>query len=252
MTTFAQILAVVSALTAPPEATAQRADVPWDVGERLEYQVKFSAFSVGTGSMEVKGIVPVRGRDAWHTEFRVKGRAFWYDYASTLQSWIDVAQFASLRFHSDSDENGRDRVKKFEIYPDRDVYVEEPANGGEHVEQSSVDEPLDEGSFLYFVRTVPLEVGQTYSFTRYFRPDRNPVTIKVLRKERVKVPAGTFDAIVIQPIIKTRGIFSEGGQAQIWLRDDPSRIMLQMKSNLSIGSINLFLKSYRPGTGTTQ
>ena len=49
MTTLAQMLAAISALATPPEAPPQRAEVPWQVGERLEYQVKFSAFSVGTG-----------------------------------------------------------------------------------------------------------------------------------------------------------------------------------------------------------
>jgi hypothetical protein len=71
------------------------------------------------------------------------------------------------------------------------------------------------------------------------------VRIRVLRKERIKVPAGTFDAIVLQPIIKTSGIFSEGGQAEIWLSDDEKRIMLQMKSRLSFGSLNLYLRTYR-------
>jgi hypothetical protein len=61
----------------------------------------------------------------------------------------------------------------------------------------------------------------------------------------VKVPAGTFDAIVLQPIIKTSGIFSEGGQAEIWLTDDDKKMMLQMKSRLSFGSLNLYLRSYR-------
>ena len=42
-------------------------------------------------------------------------------------------------------------------------------------------------SFLYFLRTIPLDVGETYTFDRYFRPDRNPVTIKVLRTERIRV-----------------------------------------------------------------
>ena len=91
-----------------------------------------------------------------------------------------------------------------------------------------------------------LTVGQTYSFDRYFRPDRNPVRITVLRRERITVPAGTFDAIVLQPIIKTKGIFSENGHAEIWLSDDDRRIMLQLKSKLSFGSLNLYLKSYFP------
>ena len=72
------------------------------------------------------------------------------------------------------------------------------------------------------------------------------MTIKVLRKEKVRVPAGEFDAIVVQPIIKAKGIFSENGHAEVWLSDDKNRIMLQMKSGLSFGSINLYLKSYRP------
>ncbi len=250
MTSLASLLAVVSALTAPP-TVQQRMEVPWRVGERAEYDVRFSSARVGTGSMEVMGIVPIRGRDAWHTMFRLKGGTFFYKVNDVFESWSDVASYASLRYHSDQEEGGNDREKRYEIFPDRSVYVESTAKGENATkEQESVAQPLDDGSFLYFIRTVPLEIGQTYSFNRYFRPDRNPVTIKVLRKERVKVPAGEFDAIVIQPIIKTKGIFSESGEAQVWLSDDPSRIMLQMKSKLKIGSINLYLKSYRPGAAT--
>ena len=68
----------------------------------------------------------------------------------------------------------------------------------------------------------------------------------MLRKERIRVPAGTFDALVIQPVIKTKGIFSENGHAEIWLSDDERHIMLQLKSKLSFGSLNLYLKTYFP------
>ena len=251
MTSFASLLAVVSALTVPPGAAQQRMDVPWRVGERAEYEVRFSSARVGTGSMEVMGIVPIRGRDAWHTQFRLKGGNFFYKVNDLFESWSDVSNFASLRFHSKQDHTGDDREKRYEIFPEKAIFIDETGRGEwAGKEQQSVREPLDDGSFLYFIRTVPLEVGQTYTFERYFRPDRNPVTIRVLRKERVKVPAGEFDAIVIQPIIKTKGIFSQEGEAQVWLSDDPSRIMLQMKSKLKIGSINLYLKSYRPATAT--
>jgi hypothetical protein len=90
-------------------------------------------------------------------------------------------------------------------------------------------------------------VGRTYEFNRYFKPGSNPVKIVVLRKERIDVPAGRFNTIVIQPIIKTRGIFSEGGRAEVWLADDASRVVVQMKSKLPFGSLNLYLTSYRPG-----
>jgi hypothetical protein len=240
----AEVLAIVVALTTPVEPTRQ-IPVPFSIGERLEYDVKFGVLKVGNGRMEVMGSETIRGREAWHTAFTVKGGTFFYKVNDRLESWIDMETFASLRHVQDLQEGKRDRERRFEIYPDRLVYTE---NDG--AEQPTARDPLDDGSFLYFIRTVPLSIGQTYDFPRYFRPDRNPVRVRVLRKESVKVPAGRFDAIVIQPIIKSKGIFSENGQAEIWLSDDDRRIMVQMKSNLSFGTLNLFLKSYTAGTAT--
>jgi hypothetical protein len=216
--------------------------VPFGVGERLEYDVRFGRLHVGDGSMEVADVQDVRGRPAWHTIFQVHGGTFFYRVNDQYESWIDRHTGNSLRFKQELNEGRRDVDRTFEIYPERGVFVE----SGEDTTQASVKNPLDDGSFLYFLRTIPLAVGETYVFERYFRPDRNPVTIKVLRKERIEVPAGEFDAIVLQPVIKTTGIFSENGHAEVWLSDDENRIMLQMKSGLSFGSLNLYLKSYRP------
>lgn len=222
----------------------KRAPVPFGAGERLQYEVRFGSIRVGNANMEVVGLDNVRGRPAWHTAFWVRGGNFLYRVNDVYESWIDAETLSSLRFVQELEEGGKETVRRFEIYPERSVFVQTsklPAK-----EEKSVSTPLDDGSFLYFIRTIPLEVGQTYDFNRYFRPDRNPVRIRVLRKERVKVPAGTFNAIVIQPVIKTKGIFSENGHAEIWLSDDEHRIMLQLKSKLSFGSLNLYLKSYVP------
>ncbi len=240
------IAALVVLLASP--VSAQNRDgaplpVPYGVGERLEYDVKFGKLRVGTGSMEVADVQDVRGRSAWHTIFQVRGGTFFYRVNDQNESWIDRHTGNSLRFKQDLNEGRRDVERHFEIYPERAQFVE---RGEADSVQTSVKNPLDDGSFLYFLRTIPLAVGETYTFERYFRPDRNPVTIRVLRKERIEVPAGEFDAIVVQPVIKTRGIFSENGHAEVWLSDDENRIMLQMKSGLSFGSLNLYLKSYRP------
>jgi hypothetical protein len=235
-------VAAQTALAPDQNDGGARADVPFGVGERLAYDVKFGSLRVGSGYMEVADISELRGREAFHIVFRVRGGTFFYKVNDKYESWFETGSLASLRYRQDIDQGSRERERLFEIYPDRKVYTE---NGGE--EQPSVTGPLDDGSFLYFVRTIPLEVGKSYEFNRYFRPDRNPVRIKVLRRERIKVPAGEFNTIVIQPIIKSKGIFSEGGQAQIWISDDADRVMVQMKSQLKIGSLNLYLRSHRKG-----
>jgi Protein of unknown function (DUF3108) len=237
----------VSPTTAPQTSvasTAKRAKVPFGPGERMEYDVKFGALRVGIAHMEVVALDNLRGRAAWHTAFWVQGGNFLYRVNDVYESWMDAETLSSLRFVQELEEGGKEVERRFEIYPERGIFIQTSKKPPK--EEKSVSLPLDDGSFLYFIRTIPLVVGQTYSFDRYFRPDRNPVQITVLRKERVQVPAGTFDAIVVQPIIKTKGIFSENGHAEIWLSDDDKRIMLQMKSKLSFGSLNLYLKSYFP------
>ena len=89
---------------------------------------------------------------------------------------------------------------------------------------------------------MPLEVGKTYEFNRYYHVDRNPVVIKVDRREHIKVPAGEFDAIVVKPTIKSKGLFSENGQAEVWFADDSTRTVLRLKSKLSFGTLYLELK----------
>jgi hypothetical protein len=239
---FAQAMPAAAQDTIPAAASAVRATVPFGPGERAEYGVKYGPFSVGRGLMEIVGIDTIRARETYHIFFRVRGGVPGFRVDDRMESWMDTETLASLRFRQELNQGSRERERHFEIFPDS-VYVE---NGREPA--PTVVFPLDDGSFLYFIRTVPLEVGKEYSFDRYFRPDRNPVRIQVLRRERISVPAGTFETVVLRPIIKSRGIFSEDGRAEVWVTDDSRRLMVQMKSHLKFGSLGLFLRNYRPPT----
>ena len=218
-----------------------RAAVPFGFGERADYGVKYGPFSVGRASTEVFRLDTLRGREAWHILFHVRGGVPGFRVDDRMESWMDTETLASLRFRQDMNEGSHERERIFEIYPDRGVYTEDQKEP-----QPTVTFPLDDGSFLFFIRSIPLEVGKEYSFDRYFRPDRNPVRIVVLRKETINVPAGKFETIVIRPIIKARGVFSEGGRAEVWLTDDSRRLMVQLKTHMKLGSLSLFLRSYAP------
>ncbi|MDQ6717779.1 MAG: DUF3108 domain-containing protein [Gemmatimonadota bacterium] len=234
---------------APVASPAVETQVPFGVGERLDYELKFGFVKVGSGRVEMIEIDTTRGRQTWHASFAVKGGTFFYKVDDIDESWIDTETFASLRFLQRHQEGGGRRDHEFEIYPERSTFLEK--SDPRSREEPSVAQPLDYASFLFFVRTIPLVVGKTYQFNRYFRPDGNPVTLTVVRRERITVPAGTFNAIVVHPVIRTRGLFSDRGQAEIWLADDSTRIMLQLKARLPVGSLGLQLKSYRAGASTS-
>src|SRR5439155_1141727 len=168
---------------ASAELVTRPVAVPFLVGERLVYGARYGPFSVGTATMQVAGIDTIRGVEAVHFVFLIDGGALWYHIHQNLESWVGRHDFRSRRFLNQTEERGKAWERKFEIYPDSGFYRE----AGRDTTVATVADPLDDAAFLYWIRTVPLEVGKRYEYRRYFRPERNPVIVEVLKRERVGV-----------------------------------------------------------------
>ena len=112
------------AIPASLPAPQPRMVVPFDTGEKLTFDVRFGAIKVGTGRMEVVGMQDVRGREAWHTRFTVKGGIPFYKVNDRMESWIDTRTFESLQFLQDLQEGRRDKERFYEIYPDLGTFSE--------------------------------------------------------------------------------------------------------------------------------
>lgn len=209
---------------------------PFMPGERLTYAVRVGSLGRGTAVAEILGTETLRGRTVYHSIFRIDGSLLFFTVEDVYESWFDPWTLESLRYHQNIDQGPYERDRKYEIFGDSGMYLD--PNGGM---TPTVDQPLDDGAFLYFLRTIPLEVGRTYTFNRYFKPDRNPVTVTVVRRERIRVPAGEFDAVVLRPRIKAKGIFAEGANAEVWIQDGGARMMLAMRTQLPFGSVSFQL-----------
>lgn len=232
------------------------ASVPFGVGESMVYNVKYGPLTVGSGRMEVMGIDTVRGRPAWHLRLEVRAGIPGFRVVNVLESWLDVATLSSLRYRQETNNGGKEERRLAELYPERAVYQETdwrvPKGGGPLQEIRKPDaemsaQPLDQASFLFFARTLPLEAGQTYSYSRFYKPPNNPVTLTVLRRESVNVPAGRFGTVVVRPVFKSNGIFGQGGKASVWFTDDDRRMMVKMETQVAFGSITLQLSEFQGG-----
>jgi hypothetical protein len=211
--------------------------LPFAVGERLEYQGKYTWISLGTAVATIEALDTVRGHEVFRVGFTIKAGKLGINVNDLYTSWFDSHTLSSYRYEQHIHDPGYSADRNYEIFPDRALYVLKGDTS------ASVSNPLDDGSFIYFIRTIPLEIGQTYKFNQYFMADRNPVILKVERRDTIDVPAGRFACIVIRPTIISKGLFSEGGHAEVWVTDDDRRIIVQMRSSLKIGSLNMYLKS---------
>lgn len=232
------------------QASPSARSLPFGVGERATYQVKLGGVAVGSGSMEVLGIEPVNGHPTFHTRFRVSGGVPLARVDDRLESWIDTEGLFSRRFKQDQKEVNFERKRSYDFFPEQRTFRR--TDNGE-TGRLATDRPLDDVSFLYYARTLPLRVGETYTLNRYYKEDGNPVILKVLRKETVRVPAGTFQTVVVRPIIRTKGLFSEGGEAELYFTDDDRRILVQMRSKVPVvGSLSLHLREFHPGRSPSE
>ena len=229
-------------------SAAMAVPVPFGPGESMTYQVKVGLFgNVGSGTINIEeDLATVRGRPTYVLNMRLKGGPPLLKVDDLYRSWLDIEKIQSHRFHQNLNEVRYKRNRTLDFFPEERKWIrpEKPVDNG----IMPTDKPLDDLSFLYFVRTLPLEIGKTYTLNRYFKENGNPVTVKVLRREQVTVPAGTFQTIVVQPLIKTDGLFGDDGQAEVYFTDDDRRIPVQIKSKVKILKyMNMYLQSYTPG-----
>jgi hypothetical protein len=212
-------------------------------GERARYELRLAGREVGSGSLEVLGEESLNGHPTLHTRLEVSGGVLFAKVDDRFDSWIDPSELFSRRFVQNQKELTKTRHREYEMAPERRTFRE--TSSGDESALSS-DRPLDDVSFLFYARSLPLHVGDVDTIPRYFKPGHD-VILRVLRKERITVPAGTFETIVVQPTITNAGgLFGQGGQAEVYFSDDAARTLVMLKSKVPVvGSISLHLKDFR-------
>lgn len=222
------------------------AAAPFGPGEHLVYKVKVGVFGVGEGYLSVLGVEDEPEGPAYHVAMEIRGGLGPAKVHDVYQTWFDVSTLQSWRFIQDIDDPGYESYRFYELYPDRMRW--ERQDNDEAGDLGSAL-PLDDIAFIYFVRTLPLEVGKSYTLNRYFKEEGNPVVVRVLRKDQRETEGVHYNTIVVAPEIRTRGLFAQGGKAEIHFTDDERRIPVYVKSDIPNfpGSLTLHLRSIREG-----
>lgn len=246
---IAGIAAALSVAPAPAPAplvapaVAPATDYPFAVGERFQYSAKLGFLRLGTAWMSVNGIDSVRGHESFVFEFGLEASAPFYKAKNVLRSWTGTDDLISRRFRQDLVENGKPRPRYYEIFPDSQTFDQEQRPGS----KPSVAQPLDDAAFFYFLRTLSLEVGKSYQYDRYFRKELNPVTIKVVKREKMELPDGSkVQCLILNPVVGDDGVFGPRAEAQLWITDDARRIPVQIRSKLPFGTVTLRLEEVTP------
>jgi hypothetical protein len=219
-------------------------NVAFGVGEKLSFDINYGFINAGTASMEVVRLIEYENRPCYQIVTKAKSNSFFstfYRVEDRVESVVDALGIFPWRFEKKLREGGysSDRSYTFDQRNNFVVYGGDTIPVAPHVQ--------DALSILYYVRTQPLVVGQSLFLENF--TDGRKVTLEVLvhKKETVTVEAGTFECIVVEPVMRSVGVFKHEGKLTVWLTDDHLKMPVLMKSKVVVGSISAELTDYELG-----
>lgn len=212
-------------------APAENAALPFSVGEKLTYEVSIAkSGKVGTATMWIEGPVDVRGVSTYLLRFDSKIHVAFLSAVSRSSSWFDPLRGSSLRFFKHEQNPLAHHDESVDLFPD----LKEWKTASGEVGQSPSSTPLDELSFMYFIRTLPMTPGSTYSFDRHFDQTRNPVTVSVIRREVIPTPMGELRVILVEMRVRDPRHYKGEGVIRIHLTDDDCRLPARIESTMPV------------------
>lgn len=220
---------------------------PVQSGEYLKFAVNWGIINGGNAYLEVPETREMDGHRALHLVARAESNGFvsrFYKVRNRIESWWDLEDRRSLRY-SENRREGKYRSDTDVVF-DHDRRVATYKDGETFPIPPDVQDAL---SSFYYTRFQALPVGGSIVFDYHASKKSKPLEVKVIGREHIKVPAGEFDCIVIEPVLNAGGIFKNEGRLVIWLTDDERRMPVLMRSKVTIGSVSVMLQEYRTSAG---
>jgi Protein of unknown function (DUF3108) len=207
-------------------------------GQTYVYDVEWHLFNAGTarvtlghdsGQQHVTAVADSAG--VVNALYKVHDR---------FEAFFDPRTFCSLRVskHSEEGSHSRQTELHFDYSRNKSVLDEKNLKTGEqkHLESELPGCVTDVVSGFYYLASLPLQPGNTYTFPINDGNKTTEVTARVEAREKVKVPAGTFETVRVKAEAIS-GALQGKGTVWAWFTDDAKHTPVQMRSKLRWGTL---------------
>jgi hypothetical protein len=171
--------------------------------------------------------------------------ALLYRVHDRLEAYFDPRTFCSQRLtkHAEEGFHKRDTNIRFDYALRKSILDETNLknNQKKHTQEDIPGCVTDVISGIYYVASLPLQVGNTYVFPLNDGGKTADVKVHVEAREQVKTDAGTFNAVRVQPEAAT-GVLKDRGHVWIWYTDDAQRIPVQIRARMFWGTLTIKLQ----------
>lgn len=214
------------------------------LGEKLTYNVNYSFATVGIASFSIPEIKTFSKRKCYRIKFEVRtvpSFDLFFKVRDLYETYLDVEGIFPWRFEQ--------HIREGKFSRDFSAFFDQRKNKAKTTE-GEYDIPkyvLDIVSAFYYVRTMDLgkmKKGERFNLKNFYRDKTHDLDVIYHGKETIEVPAGKFDCIIVEPLVREGGLFKHEGNILIWLTNDEAKIPVKVRTKIIIGYVESELTNY--------
>jgi len=213
-------------------------------GEKLTFNLNYGFVTAGVAVMEIPRIKRISGREAYHVTFEVNSVPsfdMFYKVRDRYETYMDVEGLFPWRFEQHIREGGYTR--DFSAFFDQRKGIAKTSEGEYEI-------PIyvnDIVSAFYYARTFDyseMKENDLVHLQNFYKDRVYDLDVKYHGKETIEVPAGKFDCIIVEPLVKEGGLFKHEGNIIVWLTDDELKLPVKVRTKIIIGYVEAKLTDY--------
>jgi hypothetical protein len=234
-------------------AGAQAADaLPFQVGEKITYQLKWGLIPAGTVVLEVLPLTTMAGQPARHFRMTTRSSGFidtFYKVRGVVEGYTDLALHHSLHYEKRQREGSSNRhVTVAFDGTGLTAQYHNRLKQGPRAAIAVAEGTFDPFSVVYFCRLFDFA-----KLTVLERPISDGKKMAMGRvdnrgQQTIMINDTAFDTFLIEPDIKdVGGVFQKSTDATIliWLSADDRRLPVKLQSKVIVGSFTAEMISYQ-------
>jgi len=214
------------------------AGLPNFLGEELKYSAGFRFFPAGNAILSLTSD-SLNGQPTFLLETSVKTNSFldaFYTVRDETLSWLNIADFSLLKAEK--------VIREGKYHRNHSAHTQGDTLLIWNNKYFSITEPVyDPIAFIYFLRSQKLSLGDSFHFLSAGEKKVKEVWVNVTGKETIKVAAGNFDCLKVEPVSPDgKPLIKNNGELRVWLSNDEIKLPVKIEMKTNVGTMVMKLK----------
>lgn len=220
---------------------------PASSDEEIYMDINYLGVTAGKIVIKVEDDKEIGGKPVYHVNARLKSAPFYkyvYELDDNVDSYILKERFLPLKFSLIQRESSQD-IDDLQLFDHDETkvywYWKRKTDEKEKKKQKNEFAPTlfqDPLSVVFFLRGLPLKIGDVYTIPIINKGKVEILTTKVEKTETIETELGKQEAIKVKAYTKYTGETLKSGDMVFWFSKDADHHFLKFKAKIKLGSIS--------------